>query len=232
MKVIILSAGRSPRLLPLTKDMPQSMLKVGQKTILGRHIEILQKAGFNVSDIIVVTGYLSEKLDKFCAKFGVKTLFNPFYDVSGIALSCWAAKEELKNGFIFMYSDIFFDQGAIDGLLRIKEDICLAIKKNGLREEAEKVAESQGLIKEISKTISNQGNGEFIGMAKFSEIGAKKFIDKLEQVAKIDINSPFISVISALLEEGEKIAAYDIQSAKFIDIDFPEDLKRAEQLFL
>ena len=179
MKFIILSAGRSPRLLPLTKDVPQSMIKVGQKTILERQIEILRKAGIKAEDIFVVTGYMSEKLKKFCTELKIKTLFNPFYDVSGIALSLWEAKEHLKQDFIFMYADILFDQEAIQGLLETKEDMCLAIKRNRPREEAEKVLEERGVIKEISKSISTQGSVEFIGIAKFSEVGSQKFINEL-----------------------------------------------------
>ena len=107
MKAIILAAGKATRLLPLTKDTPQCMLKVGKKTILERQIELIKKSG--IDDITVITGYLSEKVEKFCKKLGIKTLFNPFYEVSGMAMTLWAAKDELKDGFIFLYSDVLFD---------------------------------------------------------------------------------------------------------------------------
>lgn len=228
MKAIILAAGKSTRLLPLTKDIPQCLLKVKGKTILEHQIGLLTKAG--IKDIIVVTGYLANKVEAFCKKLGIKTLLNPFYSVSDMAMTLWVSKDELKNSFIFLYSDILFDSEIIKGLLKSKGDFCLAIKKDGLREEAEKVIEIGGLIENVSKTKMKGENGEFIGAAKFSEKGAKKLIEELNKLAKEDLNTSIIDVIDRLIKKGEVITAYNIKKAKFIDIDFPEDLDKAEKI--
>ena len=224
-----MAAGKATRLLPLTRDTPQCMLKVGEKTILENQIEYLRKSG--IDDITVITGYLSEKVEKFCKKLGIKTLFNPFYEVSGMALTLWVAKEELKNGFVFLYSDVIFELKIIEGLLKNRGDICLAIKKNELREEAEKVIEEEGIIKNVSKMKEGKENGEFIGIAKFSGIGAKKLIEELHNTAKINLNTTFIKVIDTIIKKGEVVTAYDIKDASFIDIDFSKDLEKAEKFF-
>jgi choline kinase len=229
MKTIIIAAGKATRLLPLTKDTPHCLLKVGGKAILDKLVEYIKKSG--VSDITVITGHLSEKVERYCKSIGVKTLFNPFYDVSGMALTLWVAKDELKEGFIMLYSDVLFDPKIMSSLLKNKGDICLAIKKDGLREEAEKVVEKDGLIKDVSKVSKEKENGEFIGIAKFSDLGAKKFIEELDNIAKADLGASFIYVVDNLIKKGEKIAAYDIGAAQFIDIDFPDDLEKAEKLF-
>jgi len=230
MKAIILAAGKATRLLPLTKETPQCLLKVGEKTILECQIKILNEEG--IKDVIVVTGYLSDKVEEFCKEKKIKYLFNPFYEVSGMAMTLWVAKEELKNGFILIYSDILFDSEIINGLLKNKGDICLAIKKDGLRLEAEKVIEEDGIIQKVSKAKMDRENGEFIGVAKFSDIGAERLIKELNNVAKTNLNGSFIELIDGLIENSEKVIAYDVKGAKFIDIDFPEDLKKAEKLFI
>lgn len=229
MKAIILTAGKATRLLPLTKDTPQCLLRVNNMTILELQIEYLKKAG--ISDITVITGHLSDKVEEFCKALKIKTLFNPFYKVSGMALTLWIAKEELREGFIFLYSDLLLDSKAVKGLLENKGEICLAIKKDGIREEAEKVVEKEGLIESISKAQTGVENGEFVGIAKFSKIGAKKLIDELNEIAKININSSFIDTIESIIEKNQRIDAYDIKDMRFIDIDFPEDIKKAEELF-
>lgn len=229
MKAIILAARRAPRLLPLTEGTPQCMLKMGKKTILEMQVEKVRKAG--VKDIVVIVGYLSEKLEKFCKELGVRTLFNPFYGVSGMALALWVAKEELKGDFIFFYSDVMFDDKVVSGLLENKRDICLAVKKDGLREEAEKVIEKEGLIKDISKSSFSEQNGEFIGLAKFSASGAKRLVKGLDSMAREDLNAYFIKVIDSMIAKGEMIDFYDVGDARYVDIDFPEDLKRAEKIF-
>lgn len=229
MKAIILAAGKATRLLPLTKDIPQCLLRVNNKTILEKQVKYLKKAGIN--EITVITGYLSNKVEEFCKNFRIKTLFNPFYEVSGMALTLWVAKEELKKGFVFLYSDLLVDPKVIEGLLENKGNICLAIKKDGIREEAEKVVEKEGCIVSVKKAKTGGENGEFVGVAKFSERGAEILINELNEMAKINIDSSFINVIERIIDKGERVDAYDIKDLEFIDIDFPEDLKKTEKLF-
>jgi len=229
MKTIILAAGKSTRLLPLTKETPQAMLKIGAETILEKQVKLLKKVGLD--DLVVITGYLSRKLEEFCRELRIKTLFNPFYDVSGIAASLWIAKNEIKNGFLFLYSDVLFEPETIRGLLEQEGDICLAVQKNDLRAEAEKIVEESGLIKRISKVKLAKENSEFIGIAKFSEHGAEKLIKELENELKDNLETSFITVIDNLVQKGEVAEAYDIKNAQFIDIDFPDDLIKAAEIF-
>lgn len=231
MKVIILSAGKSTRLLPLTKDIHQSLLMVGGKTIIERQIESLAGAGVKINDIIVVTGYLSQKLEKLCQASGIKTLFNPFYNISGTSASLWAAKSETEDGFMFCYSDILFDQEIIKGLLNNSSETCLAIKKDGLRTESERVVEEGGTAKRISKAKLEKENSEFVGIAKFSKTGGKKIVHELENALRENIETSFIEVIDRLIKSGETVTTYDIGDSRFVDIDFSEDLTKAAELF-
>ena len=232
MKTIILVAGKGPRMLPLTNDTPQCLLKVNNKTILEIQLESLENAGIKSEEVVIITGYLSKKVELLCEEFGIKSLFNPFYEVSGMALTLWMARKELKEGFIFLYGDVLLDYKIINNLLENENEICLAIKKNGIREEAEKVLEEEGAIKRISKKETFGKNGEFIGIAKFSPLGANKLVEELERIARINLKTSFIKVINNLIQNGELIAAYDIGEAKFIDIDFPEDLEKAERMLV
>ncbi len=229
MKAIILAAGKATRLLPLTKETPQCLLEVNGKTILKHQLDLLSKSGIN--DINVMCGYLANKVEAFCKKLRVKTLLNPFYDVSGMAMTLWIVKEELKDGFLVLYSDILFDSEIIEGLLKNKGDVYLAIKKDRLREEAEKVVEKNGVIENVSKAKIAGENGEFIGIARFSSGGVTRLIEGLNEIAKINLNASFIDVIDRLIKKGEIVRAYDIKGASFIDIDFPGDLKKAEEFF-
>jgi len=229
MKVIILATRKATRLLPLTKDTPQCLLKVGDKTILERQVENLKKLG--LEDITVITGHLSKEIEKCKEELKIKTLFNPFYEVSWMALALWLVQKELKEGFIFLYSDVLFDPNIIQNLLKSEEDICLSIKKknNTVREEAEKVVVKEGIITNISKTRTDKENGEFIGIAKFSNNGAEKLINGLNQIANINLNASLIEVIDDLIIKGEIVTACDTKGASFVDIDFPEDLDKAKR---
>lgn len=229
MKAIILAAGKATRLLPLTKDTPQCLLKVGEKTILELQIQTLKKAG--IEEIIVVTGHLSDKVERFCDQKKVKFLYNPFYEVSGMAASLWVAKQEMKDDFIFLYSDILFEATTLEELIKKQTDICLAIKKNGLRDEAEKVTEKDDLITNIGKAKTEKDNGEFIGLAKFSKSGSEKLIKILDKKVKQNLNTTFIELISELINKEEVVNSCDIKNSNFIDIDFPEQIEEAKKIF-
>ena len=229
MKAIILAAGKATRLQPLTKDTPQSLLKIGNKTILEMQLSILNKCG--IDDVVVVTGYLSDKIEDFAKGRKIKIRFNPFYSVSGILMSLWVAKEELRDGFIMLYSDILFEESIVKLLLNDKHDICLAIKKDCLREEAEKVCEKNNFITKIGKIDVDKPNAEFVGIAKLSKNGANLFIQEIEEIARKNLNLGFIDGIQAMIDRGIKVSSCDIGKAKFIDIDFEEDLQKAKNIF-
>ncbi|MFH1173775.1 MAG: phosphocholine cytidylyltransferase family protein [archaeon] len=229
MKVIILASGKSTRLLPLTKETPQCLLRIKGKEILTHQLAHLKKAG--MQDILVVCGYLADKVETFCKGIRVKTALNPFYDISGLAMSLWVVKDELKHGFLMVYSDVVFDPAIIEGVMKHKGDIYLAIQKNRPREEAEKVIEEKGVLRRMTKKKVPEGNGEFVGIARFSEKGAKLLLDELHAVAKKNIAASLIEVIDTLIRKGITVRAYDIKDADYVDIDFPADIKRAIDIF-
>jgi len=228
-KLIILAAGKATRLLPLTKGTPQCLLKVGEKTILQRQLELAEHAG--LESPVVITGYLSKQVEQFCEEKNVKTLFNPFYNVSGMAMTLWIAREELKNGFLLIYSDILFESSILEKIARSEEDFVLAVKKNGLRNESESAYEESGIIKSMGKEDGHKGNCEFIGVMKCSARGSEKLLQSIKNESKNTLHLSLIHVLNKLIEKGEKITALDIQNSEFIDIDFIKDLDKAAKLF-
>ena len=61
MNVIIVSGGKGTRVRPLTNEIPKTMIEVYGKTVLESQIEIYRNCG--ITDITVVTGYQSEKIN-------------------------------------------------------------------------------------------------------------------------------------------------------------------------
>ena len=65
-KAMILAAGYGKRMLPLTKQTPKPLIKVGSKNLLERSIELLIKIG--VQEIVLNTFYLSNEIEEFIKK--------------------------------------------------------------------------------------------------------------------------------------------------------------------
>ena len=82
MRAILLAAGMGTRLRPLTIDTPKSLISVNGKPMLETQIQFLKEKG--IDDIIVVTGYLSEKFEYIKEKYGVKLIHNDKYDIYNV----------------------------------------------------------------------------------------------------------------------------------------------------
>ena len=67
---VILSAGMGTRLMPLTKDIPKTLLKINEVTLLERMIKNCIDA--EISKFIVVVGYNKEKVIDLCPEIAEK----------------------------------------------------------------------------------------------------------------------------------------------------------------
>jgi len=196
-KVIIPAAGKDVKLKDILKDLPKAMLEVKGKSILQRQVNTLNICGIN--DIVVIRGYAKNK-------FNVNNV--KYYDVKdytkGILSSIFAAKEEMKDGFILIYSDIIFDESIIKKLLKSKEDITIVVDnsyayhKHEIDKELDLVISKKksSHYRELSSTLGNEisfigmklkkdiATHEFIGIIKFSKRGAENLISVYEDCKK------------------------------------------------
>lgn len=75
---IIMAAGKSKRMRPLSNFKHKALLEVGGEVLIERQIRQLQEVG--IGNIIVVTGYLAEQFSYLEDKFGIKLIYNSDYN--------------------------------------------------------------------------------------------------------------------------------------------------------
>lgn len=190
--VIIPASGVSKEesLKSILSDTPLTLLDINGKSILQRTKEILASLG--VTDVTVIGGPNSDKLNIE----GIKLVRNEDYDKTHILHSIMKAKDSLKGKTLLVYSDILFEKGVIEKLLKSDKDITLVIDGSvkESKERAEKLKERdvvlvkaekdpvmgervvrqerENKILEIGKKINvSNANFEYIGMALFSAKG-------------------------------------------------------------
>jgi len=120
---VIVAAGFEPSMLPLIQDRPKAMLDIKGKTILERQIETLNACG--IKDVAVVRGYKKDAFTLTTPRY----YDNDEYETTGEVLSLFAAEPELRGRTVVLYSDVLFDQGILEKLLKSEGDVNLVVDR-------------------------------------------------------------------------------------------------------
>jgi len=198
MKAIIIAAGPSNRLRPLTDDLPKCMLKFGGKTLLQRQLEAFRTC--KIKNIVLIKGYKREKINYP----GIKYYINDNYLNNNILNSLFYAEKEIEGEVIFSYSDILFEKQVVNRLLESKKDISIVVdidwkgyykgRNDHPIEEAENVIfDADNNVVEIGKILTNKHDvhGEFIGMMKLTSRGSEIFKRHYTRAKKLFWGKPF-----------------------------------------
>ena len=170
-KAIILAAGRGIRLRNYyTKPKCLLNFKNENISIIERLCKILKKR--NICNITVVTGYKKKLIQKTLGK-KVKYVHFSNYSKCNNLQSLLAAKNEIKGSFLCFFSDLIFDERILDKLLKKKSDFCLAVDCKKVLKGTMRIKKNKKEIISIGNhIIPDDGDGNFIGISKFSKKGA------------------------------------------------------------
>jgi len=104
MQCVILAAGKGTRLRPLTETIPKPLVPVAGKPLLDHIVAALPSA---VDELIIVHGYLGEKIKEYCGNeyFGRKVTYVEQVEQKGTAPALWLCKDLLRGRFLFMFAD-------------------------------------------------------------------------------------------------------------------------------
>jgi choline kinase len=239
MKAVILAAGVASRLRPLTSHTPKCLLKVGSKNILELTIENL--LANKISEIVIVTGYLENQIRDFIKlrfpELNITLLYNELYESTNNIYSLWLARNALNgDDMLLMDSDIVFNWQIIEKLLSSEKKNCLALKRHELSEEEIKVrTDLGGRVLEISKEVKlSEAAGESVGIELFGRevIPALfKVIDHKVNIEK-NVNQFYEAAFQELINISHEIYVVDITEYFCMEIDTPEDLKIAGELYI
>ena len=116
-QAIILAAGRGQRMMPLTRDIPKAMLRVGNVTLIEDKIIKLTEAG--IKKIVINTGYLGDYIQEYVgdgSKYGINIVISdegsmPIGTANGIRK---IIKEFNGKPFLVVNADIWTNYLFID----------------------------------------------------------------------------------------------------------------------
>ena len=130
MKALILNSGIGSRLGSLTDNLPKALLKVGNKTILGRQLDSL--LGCGITDIIITTGMFDGKIQKYVKEnypeLNVSYVNNKWYRDTNYIYSIWLARELIDDDIILLHGDLVFEKVLLKQLIEDKSPNCVPVR--------------------------------------------------------------------------------------------------------
>jgi choline kinase len=242
MKVILLAAGTGQRLGNGQEHHPKALLRFHSRTLLERHIEIL--CGFGLSDIAITVGYraelVAEEVDRLGLAGTVQLIQNPHYR-EGSVVSLWAARDILASGapIVLMDADVLYDHRLMARLLESTIANCLLLDRNiDPGEEPVKICVYGDRIVDFHKRpqAKYDWHGESVGFFRFSPDAAYELIGRVADYIDTAERRLFEyeePIRDMMLESPPgRFGFEDVSDLPWIEIDFPEDVRRARDVIL
>ena len=236
MKAILLAAGVGRRLSAALDGKPKCLLALGGRTLLGRLITSLGKAG--VQEAVVVVGYQRELIESTIGAHyrGVhmRYIFNPDYE-KGAILSLWAARDELDDDVLVMDADVLCPDEMISRLVDSPHANCFLMdgRVSGSGEEQMLMAR-EGRVYDIARTAKPGYDqvGESVGFLKVSRGSAPELVESLRE--QVEAGRDRVEHEDAYPSFMQKCAVgYErVDDLPWTEIDFAEDIERAEHEML
>ena len=232
MRAVILAAGVGRR---LGHDKPKILLEFGGCTLLERHLAIL--AALGVRDVVIGIGHEALAIERALGALrqtDVSTIYNPDYE-QGSILTLWCVREALTAGgpVLLMDGDVLYDRRVLEPLVETRHADCLLVDRAfEPGEEPVKVGVVDGVPADFGKTIDPalQAYGESVGFFRLSEGTATALVDTAGRMIEQDGSErPMEDAIAAVLRAANPPFSFeDVTGLPWIEIDFPEDVERAE----
>jgi choline kinase len=233
MHAIIVAAGLSSRLRPLTNDTPKGLLPVGDRSLITRSIETLREQG--ISHITMVVGAMREKIQEHVGS-DIRYVHNPFYAQTNNMASLWFALNTIPDKeFLYLHGDLIYAPEIIKNMLVEKEikNASLVVDFTSIDEEAMKVRVNNHKFIESDKSIPlDEAAGEWIGIARFSSPAARLLHQTIDGLlANNEFQAYDTAAFNRMAGEGFEFDLLSTNESPWFEIDTLEDLTEARILF-
>lgn len=227
----------------IAKNYPVSLLEINEKNILDRILESGQKN--KISKFTLVTGYKSEKFNKYNTK-NIKLIKNKNF-IQTSQLDSIVKGLDPKLNSIVIFSDLIIESEIVNRLIKNKKDICLVIdtinentnkygdfvytQKKPIREGRKLTQHRENIIKKIENNPEIKGaNFEFIGACYFSKKGSEILLKEYSKIRKKNKKINFNLMINHLVKKKIIVDAIEINGG-WMEIRSKEHFDYANKLF-
>src|SRR4051794_31452436 len=221
---VILAAGKGTRLGEASKP----LTRVAGLTLLERAVSTARHAG--ADRVIVVVGHAKEDIVRFAASrdLDIEIVENDGFS-AGNGSSAVAGARLAGDRFLLMMCDHIVEPGALERIVACEAPFAVAIDTrpaHGTEVEATKVRVADGAVVGVGRDL-DVWDGVDAGVF----VCTRSVVETAEE-ALASGEGTWNAVKRRWIEEGRRLEAVDIAGSFWIDVDTPEDARRAARLLL
>jgi choline kinase len=223
-QIVILAAGMGSR---LGRSLPKPLTELNDgRTIMKQQFDNIHQAFGSDVKVTIVVGY---KLEYIIEAFPqADFVYNEQYDQTNTSKSLLRALQASKDGgVLWMNGDVVFDPEALvrSGDLVAADRSFISVNTAKVSDEEVKyTTDAEGFINELSKTVRG-GLGEAVGINFVASRDKAALVRQLTRVADQDYFERGIEL--AIEQDKLRFEPVDISDLYAVEIDFAEDLERA-----
>lgn len=226
--IVILAAGVGSR---LGKPHPKPLTPIsGGETILGRALRLLG-ARFGQQTVHLVVGFKKDLIMEAAPEVGF--IYNQAYGDTNTSKSLLKALTIMgAGGVLWLNGDVIFDEAVVDLLLPYtamdRSFVCVNTASVS-EEEVKYTLDGQGFVQQLSKTVTAGPLGEAVGINFVSASDRAYLTKRLTECGDQEYFERGLEL--AIERDGIRVWALDISDYAVIEVDFLDDLERANRTF-
>jgi phosphoenolpyruvate phosphomutase len=234
-RAIVLAASQGEALGELTADRPKAMVNVGGKALLWHILDTYRAAG--VKDLAVVRGYKKAAVNLTNVKYFDNDAYATTQEVASLA----CAVEAVEGDVIVSYGDVLLKKYIVQELVETDDDFVVMVDSNyhesrnkGRAADYVTCSEPSSkrafyntvTLKSVRPESDADVHGEWMGVVKFSQRGAKVVADKLRGLATEPerLRTMKLPDLLQLLVQGGHAVRVIYTSGHWLDVDSVDDV--------
>lgn len=226
MKAIILAAGLSSRLHPLTLEIPKCMLPLHGKTVMEHQLGALKAA--DITSVTVIVGFLADVIRQSIGDQVSYTTYDRFRETNNLG-TLHHCRDLLDDDCLVLFADVLLPPDALSRLAAHPADYALLVDRTRVLENTMRIQTENGGITDLGGHIpAAAGEGNFVGIAKFSAAGAKNLARELDAMIAEGGHEDkyYVQALPRLVRKGAVIEPVDI-GTPWLEIDTNDEYEAA-----
>lgn len=233
MTYIILAAGQGKNLQPLTLSRPKTLYKLDENTtVLQRLVRSIRKCDRD-AEIVVVVGFMYQRIQKELEDENVKFVHNPFYAATSSMGSLWFAKDFLQRENVSIINgDIVMSEKLLADVVCAHTDAPYVLLDSTHKDSNKyNVQVQEDKVCVMSKNLT-EFLGNYASITKLDAVSSRFLLEQLDLMVNEGVYNLFFedALVQMIFDKNFELYYKDIKDYQWTEVDNVDDLLKARQI--